>query len=198
MKKVFTDIVEGNKWSGAESVSGTGSDSINTKHLRYVFPDLLKKLGIKSLLDAPCGDFNWLSQCLPNHIYYTGVDIVDSVVKSNNAKFNKLFYVCDITCDDLPKSDLILCRDCLGHLTNIDIIKTAYNFKKSGSTYLCATHFIGLEGSLNVDIETGQWRPSNLMTEPTNFNNVFGNPIAYTHENSPESSHKYLVTWKIN
>lgn len=58
LKGVFSEIFKTNKWRSTESVSGAGSELKYTANLRKHLPALFEELGVKSVLDAPCGDFN--------------------------------------------------------------------------------------------------------------------------------------------
>src|SRR5215510_5182756 len=91
------------------------------------------------------------------NIHYTGADIVrDLIVENRRKNRNRKFLVLDITRDRLPCADLVLCRDCLLHLTFEEILMAIANIRQSGATYLLATTF--LENPVNVDIKTGHWR----------------------------------------
>jgi hypothetical protein len=59
-KKIFTSIKQKNLWGDAESVSGPGSTIDQTKILVAELSNLFIAKNIKSLLDIPCGDFNWM------------------------------------------------------------------------------------------------------------------------------------------
>ena len=59
-KAAFTTIYRQNVWGSRESVSGNGSTLASTEVFRAEFAALLTTLGIRSILDAPCGDFNWM------------------------------------------------------------------------------------------------------------------------------------------
>ena len=49
-------------WESNESRSGIGSEIKNTKEvLRAINQMSLKQYNIKSIIDIPCGDFNWMS-----------------------------------------------------------------------------------------------------------------------------------------
>jgi hypothetical protein len=77
------------------------------------------------------------------------------------------FLVLDITKDRLPRADVILCRQCLYHLSFRHLHAAIANFKKSGSTYLLATtHTIMGENSY---VPTGGWRFLDLQRPPFNF-----------------------------
>src|SRR5688572_773801 len=86
-RKVFNRIYHGNEWGSKESVSGPGSTLKTTEDLRKELPGFLKSLGIKSMLDAPCGDCNWISKIDLSNIDYTGVDIVPELIESNKKKY---------------------------------------------------------------------------------------------------------------
>jgi len=61
-KAVFTNIYNTNRWGSSESVSGLGSELKNTEVLVEFLGKLFRELGIQSVLDLPCGDFNWMKQ----------------------------------------------------------------------------------------------------------------------------------------
>jgi len=50
---VFTDIYNKDGWAGSESVSGKGSDDLQTQTVIELLPVLLAKYGITSVLDIP-------------------------------------------------------------------------------------------------------------------------------------------------
>ena len=58
----FNKIYSTNYWLDDESRSGTGSSLRSTENIRFHLPKILEKFNIKKLFDAPCGDFNWMSQ----------------------------------------------------------------------------------------------------------------------------------------
>ena len=177
-KDRFTEIYKSNYWDNDESVSGPGSTIKNTEKLRSELPSLLKKFNISTILDAPCGDFNWMKLFLRNNklIKYTGGDIVVEIIKKNNQLYKNnavTFVKLDITNDILPECDLMICRDCLIHFSYNDINKFLINFNKSKIKYLLTTnfHFNKKNYQENKDILTGDYRLINLQTKPFNFPN---------------------------
>jgi hypothetical protein len=165
---VFDAIYQSNHWGGDESRSGTGSSLSQTRAIRESLPQVLAELGCRSMLDAPCGDFNWLSQ-VPLPVEYFGYDIVEPVIASNSARYASSrvrFLRADITTSILPHVDLILCRDCLVHFSYADIFLTLRNFLDSGAHYLLTTTF---PGRTNRDIATGDWRPLDFERGPFGF-----------------------------
>jgi hypothetical protein len=167
-KAVFSHHYQNNNWGDAESASGPGSTLAYTENLRKELPLLVDSFQINSILDAPCGDFNWMRQIeWRNPIKYIGADIVDEIVEKNNMKFSsqdRVFFSLDITRDTLPNADLWLCRDCLFHLSNEDIFLALRQFKNSNLSFLLtSTH---PECRLNLDIPTGSFRLLNLQAAP--------------------------------
>ena len=57
---LFTLIHDKDLWNGKESVSGPGSTFDATRNIRASLPGLLERFSIRSVLDIPCGDFNWM------------------------------------------------------------------------------------------------------------------------------------------
>lgn len=172
-KELFTNYYKNNSWNGKESLSGPGSDYEQTKFLIPELEILLNSLNISSMLDVPCGDFNWMKKVNLNGIKYHGGDIVEDVIKRNVKKYssaNIKFSVIDIVNDKLPKSDLIMVRDCLVHLNTNDVFKAINNIKDSESKYLLTTNFTWKHIKNNIEIKTGEWRRINFQEDPYNFN----------------------------
>jgi hypothetical protein len=164
----FERIVRTNLWGADSSRSGLGSQLDTTAGLRERLPTFLHEHGVESLLDVPCGDFTWLSTLvLP--MPYIGADIVQALVHENERRFggsgsNRQFVQLDLTRDALPRADLVLCRDCLVHLSFANIRRALDNIRASGARLLLTTTF--LEHDSNADIEDGDWRMLNLQQAP--------------------------------
>jgi len=170
LESIFTEIYKKNIWLGKESRSGPGSDLAKTEVIRKELPGLFKNLGITTLLDIPCGDFNWLKEVDLSFLFYIGADIVDDLVSLNNTNYsnkNRIFRKLDITKDNLPKVDLILCKDLFQHLSLGDIDKTIKNIKKSKPKFLLATSDI--YSKENIDKVSGSIMPFNLLLPPFSF-----------------------------
>jgi hypothetical protein len=133
----FRRIHETNMWSAQASSSGLGSEMDATAVLRAELPRLFERLGVASLLDAPCGDAGWI-----NHgdlgVRYVGIDIVPPLIERLQARagageINGEYCLADITRDALPRCDAILCRDGLVHLSFANIERAVANFRLSGA-----------------------------------------------------------------
>lgn len=193
MKDVFSHHYQTNYWADDESVSGHGSTIAATKALRLALPPLMEWYEIKSVLDIPCGDMNWAPKV--KWPEYIGADIVPELIERNKSNYPDVrFLTLDITKDPLPPVDLILCRDLLGHFSNLDVKRALTNIKNSGAKYLLATTFPGHENSGNI--ETGQWRPINLAS-------FFGlpDPVEYINENCTDGggafADKSMGLWRL-
>lgn len=194
----FVGIYKKNIFGSKESRSGSGSTMEQTAYIRGVLPDLFKKYDVKSVLDVPCGDFNWMKHVDLSAVNYTGGDIVPDLIKNNNelyASDNKKFSMLNIITDDLPKVDLILCRDCLVHLKFEDGLNAIRNFKRSGATYLLTTTFTERDGNEEL---YGIWRTLNLQKAPYNL----PAPVEMINEACTEGRMKYtdksLGLWKLS
>ena len=199
-KDVFTEIYETNYWNSAESISGEGSEMKQVAVLIQELNQLIKNKQIKTLLDIPCGDFNWMKKVDLSEVEYCGADIVESLVKKNTEENkdskNLRFEVLDLMRDNLPKSDLIIVRACLVHLSYDDIFKSIENIKKSGSKYLFTTTYPAHK--INFDIVTGDWRRLNLLEKPFSF----PEPILVINENCTEGNGEFadksMLLWEIS
>lgn len=170
MGGVFSDIYQNNLWADPESVSGRGSTLARTEAIRRALPAVLASVGARSLLDAPCGDFNWMRRVDLGGIEYAGADVVPELIALNRQAHGgrgRTFFVADVTRDRLPRADVILCRDCLIHLSFRDINAALANFKRSGSGFLLATTHVAV--AANEDVRSGGWRSVNLQLPPFNF-----------------------------
>jgi hypothetical protein len=196
IKSNFTRKYVTNGWSCEESRSGYGSTLASAAGVRRELPGLLGDLGIQSMLDIPCGDLNWLKDLDLKLRQYIGADVVEPLVQERircDASPNRRFVRLDLTRDDLPRVDLILCRDCLVHFDYDHIRLALRQIKRSGSNYLLTTTFA--ERKENRNIMTGEWRPLNLQLPPFNL----PPPQRVIHETSTEENEtdKRLALWPI-
>lgn len=195
VKQRFTEIFETNHWNSGESKSGTGSSASATGRLVPQLIDLIERRHLRSMVDAPCGDFNWISP-VADRLSYRGFDIVDGVVAAAAARSHYEFGVADITADVLPTADVVHCRDCLVHLT-FDLVWAALSlFKQSGSIWLLTTTFPDL--TENGKGRLGGWRPLNLQAAPFSFGEpdelIVEKPDVALH---PHYGRKAMGLWRI-
>jgi 2-polyprenyl-3-methyl-5-hydroxy-6-metoxy-1,4-benzoquinol methylase len=196
--EVFSGIYKSNDWNNDESVSGVGSSLLNTKTIVKKLPLLFKKYQIKSILDAPCGDFNWMQHVNKSGINYIGGDIVQELVDLNNTKFQKEninFIKIDIINDSLPKVDLMIVRDCLIHFNDSSIFQFINNISKSEIKYLLTTNFPLTKN--NYDITMGNFRFINLLRRPYNFPKEIDILSEESKESYGQCPDKSLYLWDM-
>jgi SAM-dependent methyltransferase len=165
-QSIFTNIYKLNYWESQESKSGRGSTLKATTVIREQLPLIIEKYTIQSMLDVPCGDYNWM-KAVKKTCNYIGGDIVAEAIENNQklyASEKVQFRQIDITKDALPTVDLIFCKDCLQHLSDASVHKALANFKSSGSKYLLVTSYP--KTWINHDIEDGSYRALNLRKSP--------------------------------
>ena len=201
LKNVFTDLYTRRGFGGLESVSGTGSDEDQTRHLRRELPLLLDELDVRTLCDVPCGDFNWLKHTDLSRLSYIGGDIVEELVENNHRLYgdaHRRFEYIDIVETPLPRSDAILCRDCLVHLPLPMIFLALQNVCHSGSTYLITTTFSYRAMPANGDCQAGDWRRLNFELTPFNWPPPQRLLIEGTTETGGAFADKSLGVWPIS
>jgi hypothetical protein len=197
MQKIFTHISRVNLWESSESVSGRGSELATTQVIRTQLPELFQEFNINSILDAPCGDFNWMRQLDRSSIRYTGIDVVAEIIDRNQQQYGDdltQFLVGDITSSELPTAEAIFCRDCWVHLSLWDISRALDRFKLSGSKYLFSTTYP--ETTINRDTATGSWRALNLCLPPFNFPQPL-KLIADPSDDTGANPDKSLAIWRL-
>ena len=200
LEQRFGRIHDINLWGAPASPSGLGSEMDATAALRAELPRLLQRLGVTSLLDAPCGDAGWINQA-NLVVSIIGVDIVASLIESLQARaaageIKGEYHLADITRDPLPRCDAILCRDALVHLSFANIERAVANFRASGAAWLIATTFP--EWQTNGDCEDGDWRALNFERAPFRW----GPPVELVNENCLEAGggwrDKSLGVWRLS
>jgi SAM-dependent methyltransferase len=114
---------------GATFFSGPGSLPAASASEEAIALALLNEdPSLVRIIDVGCGDFQVgrrLIEKVPREIEYAGCDIVPELIAFNQTTFgsaNVRFQVCDLTVDEVPKGDIVLCRQVLQHLSNDNIL----------------------------------------------------------------------------
>lgn len=197
-KVAFSTIHKTNEWGASNSRSGPGSTWSATRRLRHHLRRILAELNVRTLLDAPCGDANWMSEVAQHLDLYVGIDIVPELIASNltrHAERNMAFKLADLAKDPLPKVDAIFCRDCLVHLPLEMALEVVRRFVFSGSKYLICTTFTAT--GENVDTtRPGPWRQLNLQLSPF----FFPPPLRLINERTSAEpfGDKSMGVWRID
>lgn len=199
MRRIFSAIHATNAWGDGESRSGPGS---TRERAASFLPDLLAllhSLRVSTLLDAPCGDFNWTEPVATAVENYIGVDVVPEIIAANRQLWpahGRVFLSRDIVHQRLPAADLVFCRDGLVHLCEAEIWLALENFRHTGATHLLATTFAGERD--NRDVATGGWRPLNMQRPPFRF----PEPLALVDERCLHTggiyADKRLALWRFS
>ena len=111
-------------------MSGPGSTSAATTAIREALPHIFRRYGVGTVVDVPCGDFNWMSDMDLTGIGYLGFDVVESVVATCRERYSGPgigFGVLDLVSQTPPAADLLLCRDCMVHLCIEDAVAAVEN-----------------------------------------------------------------------
>lgn len=188
-----------NHWAGPESLSGQGASLDQTAAIRRSLPELCRRLEVRTLLDLPCGDCSWMATIDIGAVKYIGADFLPELIEATtrrHARPGREFRVLDLLSSPLPDADLVLCRDCLVHLSFADIARAIANLHATRVTYLLTTTFP--EQSVNEDIRTGDWRPLNLEVAPFHW----PSPQAILNEACTEADglfrDKSLGLWRLD
>lgn len=174
-EEIFTNIYNNAVWGidvHGEGTSGPGSTVQNTREYVRFLQQFLKDKTITSVVDLGCGDWQFSRHIDWSNIHYQGLDVVKSVVEKNQRKFgapNIHFCHADGTGSALPEADLLICKDVLQHLTEMDILRITAQFPKF--KYCLITNGVDPStlSSSNPAIERGGYRPLDITQPPYNI-----------------------------
>jgi len=173
-EQAFTDIYKNARWGtngGDAGVSGFGSTA-RASHVYHAFlQQFMKDLGIHSVVDAGCGDWESTQTVDWTGIDYKGYDIVDSVIEKDRSRFAKpniQFFQGNIVDAELPEADLLICKQVLQHLPNGDIEKFLGKLGRYKHVLLTDAVNPSTLSAKNRDIEPGQFRELDLTRAPFN------------------------------
>lgn len=179
-KTHFTNVYEqyGTAHSDEESHAGADSMLDATRILRERIPQIAKQRNLKSIVDIPCSDFNWMKEIVFRFEKYIGGDIVPQCIIENNEKYSNSrikFIEFDVLSDVIPDGDLLIVRDLLEYCPLEDGKKIIESIKKSNCKYVLMTTWRNINDNdyfkshINSDIQYGEHYHINLMSEPFNL-----------------------------
>ena len=177
-REIFDEIYQNYGFGGDESRSGPGSTLAETESLRSKIQNLVGLYDIKTVVDIPCGDFNWMKEVVKNFDSYIGGDIVEKCIEENNKKYSNsktAFVKFDLLNDKIPECDLLIVRDVIGHYPLEDGVKIVNNILRSKCKFLLSTTWYNVvddsyhEKHKNTGAIHGRFYPVNLMSEPFNL-----------------------------
>lgn len=170
--KAFTQIYDDKVWgvgSAGQGTSGGGSTMNATVAYRAFLQDFMKQHGVKTVVDAGCGDWEFSAAMDWTGIDYAGFDVVPSVIADDQKKYgapNIKFQTADIVRTELPAADLLICKDVLQHLPTQDVLAFLAQLPRYKDALITDTvdkHTLGAE---NSDIQPGQFRLLDLTRPP--------------------------------
>lgn len=129
VEDVFTKIYERNLWGGKPGEFCSGSGSSNEEAVSAYISMVAEKASSEGFfggkfVDLGCGDFRVGGRLIPFCSDYTGVDVVRSLIRTNEEKYGGpavRFLHIDIVKDDLPVGDVCFVRQVFQHLSNEQI-----------------------------------------------------------------------------
>lgn len=145
--------------------------------LEVVFPyiesitDFLHAKGIRSVVEVGCGDWQFSKYIDWDGIDYIGYDIVKEIVEKNYEEYsapNITFGRANCILADLPRADLLICKDVLQHLSNESIREFLKQLPKY-SVCLITNDIDFFFNTNNSPIQDGEYRPVDLTKPPFNI-----------------------------
>lgn len=127
-----------------ETRCGMASTMVATTQLRPALANWLREQAIRRLVDAGCGDFNWMSAVdLSGLELYAGYDLVPEIITRNQQLYGErrghFFTVADITRSPLAACDAILCRNVFDQIPPEAHLQTLERFRASGARWLLSS-----------------------------------------------------------
>ena len=163
--EIFTKIYADGVWgapsrAGDSFFSGRGS---HEKNIVYPYIAAIRAFlssfdAAPSVLDVGCGHFNIGSKLRSLFSTYIACDIVERLITDNKKKYHHLdvdFMLLDCVECKIPKVDIVLARQVLQHLSNIQIAKFIRNLEKSCRYLIITEHLPQGQFVPNHDKATG-------------------------------------------
>jgi SAM-dependent methyltransferase len=167
---IFSKIYAHDLWNGG---SGPGSRPESTIPYRQLIQSLLDSVEYTKVVDLGCGDWQFSQYINWSKTDYLGVDVVDSVIASNQEAFastNIKFLKADLVNYAVPQCDLLLSKDVLQHLSNASVAKILANLLKMDTRVLITNDIVEDLISGNLDTKDGGYRPLDLSLPPFSLN----------------------------
>lgn len=159
----FERVYQENLWGSSESRSGAGSERSVAAPLVMQLPSIFEAHGVRSIVDAPCGDFNWMGDVVAQTgVDYLGIDIVESLIARNSQCYgsDRVHFRCaDIITDRPYPGDLVFVRDLMIHLSLDLCAQILHNLAQSPIRFVMLTHDLAIErytAEENIDLDDGK------------------------------------------
>jgi SAM-dependent methyltransferase len=168
---VFEQIYKSDAWGFG---SGHGSLPSVTKGYRDFLQTFIDTNNITSVVDYGFGDWQFSRYINWEGVNYLGIEVVESLVDKNTKLYgqkNINFKKAPKNLADMTKADLIIVKDVLQHLETADVKKFIKIVLPKYKYALITNNLIPAE-RVNVDIETGSFRPLDLRLAPYNLDAI--------------------------
>lgn len=186
----FAKIYRDHLW-GSASKSGPGSTVEAAAGAVIALKQAMLHTCARSLLDVGCGDFGWLGTALPSLraegaigelVEVRAIDIVEEPFAGARSRFPDVkFAVLDVVTSIPPgtehRPELVLCRQCLNHMSLADAQAALTHIMKSGATFLLASTYDEAPSNAQVDsaaVGSTAYREWSLDAPP--FDTILGGP----------------------
>jgi SAM-dependent methyltransferase len=149
--------------------SGAGSTMDFTRLYRVFLQDFLVAHGIRSVVDAGCGDWQFSRAIDWKGIDYLGIDIVPSLIEENRRRYgaaNIRFEVADMVRDPLPPADLLIVKDVLQHLPDADISRVLAQLPRYRHVLIVSGVDPRTLSAAHQDVAAGGFRPLDITQPP--------------------------------
>lgn len=179
MEAAFTKIYEEKTWVDPKIVncplSGPGSTTSAMAPFRTWLVQHMAKSGYTTILDLGCGDHVGMAEFpLPESWTYTGLDVVQSVVEDNTAKYgaaNRKFFHQDYTDPAwaVPAVEVVLIKDSLQHIPNMSVLHVLWQLQEALKAGRVREVLIMNDDAQSHDwqnIEAGGYRPLSPNKKP--------------------------------
>jgi len=133
----FDEVYRHGMWKQGRSLSGLGSEGIVAERYAALVRTYAARHNLRSVLDAGCGDFSVGALLASGFESYTAVDVSPHIIEMNRRRYsgpawkNVRFAAVDLTESIFPSADLVLIRQVLQHLTNVQIERILKNLEAS-------------------------------------------------------------------
>lgn len=174
--------------------SGPGSTFENSAPYRAFLEEFIREHSIQTILDLGCGDAEIMSNVdlrLRRNdgsfmdVQYLGVDVIPERIHLNREKHGTVRTNMHFVQQDLREflvedrrdlktmlePDLVICKDVLQHWSNDEIdqfLKLTIGWYPFMLVTNCNYDPPAIWPSVNTDIQTGDWRPLDIMKSPFN------------------------------
>ncbi|WP_298282977.1 glycosyltransferase [Acidocella sp.] len=168
-KEIFVDQFEQN---GGGYGFGKGSYPANTTGYRSYVEKFIFENDVNSIVEIGCGNYAIFEKIYCHDATYVGLDIIPELIEQNKRNFQRpgvSFQLMPEQAEGLPHADLLVIKSVLQHLDNQTII--AFRDQIIPKYRFCLiTNSLNTQGhSTNMDIQSGDFRPLNLVEAPYLF-----------------------------